>query len=181
MVLDPDGPPNIVTVDGDSDELLGGRVITLVPPAGTVTTLLPPGSVDVAPDGPPVTVITEAGLLGGRITTESLPAGMVITLPPGRVVVTPAGPPLMVVTLGCGGLLAGIVTTLLPPGGIVMTLEPPCSVVIKPDGPPQSVVVIMAAFEHGQAELEVVVELGPSISVTTLPFGRVVTTPVPQI
>lgn len=85
--------------------------------------------------------------------------------------------------------LAGSVTTLLPLGRIVTTL-PPGSVLVSPLGPPKRVVTIpLPPFEHGEtielgtvapAEVGVVELLGPSIMVTTLPFGRVVATAVPQ-
>ena len=118
--------------------------MTLVPPAGTVTTLDPPGSVVVTPDGPPKIVVMGLRLLvplAGRVTTELPPAGIVITLvPPDKVVVTPDGPPKSVVTI-----------PLLPTGAVRETLGP----------------------DVGEAFV-------PNIIVTTLPFGRVVATPVPQ-
>jgi hypothetical protein len=61
-----------------------------------------------------------------------------------------------------------------------MTLEPPGKIVVKPEGPPDSVVT-MPPVAQGQIDPEVVEELGPSIMVATLPFGSVVTTPVPHI
>ena len=61
-----------------------------------------------------------------------------------------------------------------------MTLEPPGNVVVNPDDPPESVVTT-PPVAHGQTAPDIVDELGPSMTVATLPFGRVVTTPEPQI
>lgn len=152
---------------------LAGKVTRVVWPAGIVTTL-EPGSVVVAPGGPPVRVTTEfdGAVLCGIITTLVPPAGTVKTLDPGSIVVRPDGPPLTVTTDGGRELLGGNVSTVLPLERRVRTLVPPGKIVVKPDRPPESVV---------RTPLAVGDELSPSIMVATLPFGRVVTTPVPQI
>ena len=82
-------------------------------------------------------------------------------------------------------------STLLPLGGIVTTLVAPDGIVVSPLGPPSNVVTapIPPGAQLGEtvgidrielAGARVVELLGPIIIVTTLPFGRVVATPVPQ-
>lgn len=152
----------------------------------------------MSPSSPPVRVeTTTLGkavgvamiVLAGIVITLVLPSDTVITLAQGSsVVVKPERPPWIVVTVAGKLVVAtgeGIVTTLLPPPGMLRTLVPPGNVVIRPLGPPAIVVTIIpqgqGAAVDALAVVVVVVLLGPSTRVTTLPFGRVVTVALPQI
>ena len=173
--------------------LLGLAVtVTTLVLLGEMVIVLPPGCVTVVPDAPPesVTVLTPGleeeevtGLLGCEVIVVTLFAGTVTTLGP-IVVVNPEGPPEMIVTvLGTLDPFGVIVTTLLPLGETVTTL-PPGKVVVTPLGPPRMVVtMLLPLVGHGEVIETGVAEVGllePTMIVTTLPFGSVVTAPVPQ-
>lgn len=120
-VVKPSTPPSSVMTS--SPGVLAGKVISLVSPPGTVTTLETSGTIVVTPCLPPSSSRTET--VGSSVTIFAIgettlvaPAGTA-TMVLGRVTVVPTGPATTVSTLAGGGD-AGIVTTLVELGGTVI-------------------------------------------------------------
>lgn len=186
----------LTMLDGFAGEL-PGRVTMLVAPGETVITIGLPALLIGALDGPLDIVTTlgpfpelgavleivavDPGLLGGSVVIP-VAVEVVATLGlPLSVVVRPDGPPRSVTTKAA--LVTGSVTMLLPLAGTVIRLRPPGTVVVTPEGPPE-IVVRTAPLLTGTPWVTVLppdVALGATKKVRGLPFGSVVTVPLPHV